>query len=319
MSQSLNWGIIGLGTIAEAFAKNLSENGKKIYGVAARDEERAITFAKNHGISKAYPSYDALLKDQMIDVVYIASINSQHFQLIKQSLENGKHVLCEKAIWHDYDELLALEKLAQEKQLILAEAMTIYHMPLMEKLKIMIAQGAIGKLQSVQADFGSLKEDDPTNRFFSKEKGGGAMLDIGIYALSFLSFFIEGKVSEIQEVQIPYAKTGVDERWNIGMVTDKSILATATLSFRSKLPKRALIAGDEGYIEIYEYPRADKAVLVKPDGSKETIEAGNAQNALYYEACHMEEAITKQDSRLVYFDLTKQTISWIDGLLSRHQ
>ncbi|MGX6977709.1 Gfo/Idh/MocA family protein [Vagococcus elongatus] len=318
MSQALNWGIIGLGEIAAAFAENLKENGKNIYGVAARDEDRAVKFAEKHGIKQAYSSYDGLLSDQAIDIVYIASINSQHFQLIKQSLENGKHVLCEKAIWHDYGELLELEKLAKERKLILAEAMTIYHMPLMEKLKTLIAEGAIGKLQSVQADFGSLKEDDPTNRFFSKEKGGGAMLDIGIYALSFLSFFIEGKAAEIQEVQIPYSKTGVDERWNIGMVTDKDILATATLSFRSKLPKRALIAGDEGYIEIYEYPRADKAVLVKPDGSKETIAAGESRNALYYEASHMEEAIAKQDSGLVYFELTKQTIFWIDGLLSRH-
>lgn len=316
MNNELNWGILGLGHIAKNFTESIMAHGKSIYGVAARDEKKAETFARTYGIKESYSSYQSLVEDEAIDVVYIASVNSQHYDLIKLCLTNGKHVLCEKAIWHHYNELLELEELAKKNGLILAEAMTIFHMPLMKKLKQLVQEGAIGSLQSVQADFGSLKEDDPTNRFFSKEQGGGAMLDIGTYALSFVSYFIQGNVTKMEKIAIPYAPTGVDERWSIGMATDENILGNVTLSFRSKLPKRALIVGVDGYFEINDYPRGEEAILVKPDGKSQTIQSGNGQDGLYYEFQGMEEAIHTKNSDKVFFELTKQTIKWMDTLLS---
>lgn len=310
------WGIVGLGNIAHRFASTMNDHGLQPYAVASRNQARSDEFKEKFNAVKSYGDYTSLFQDEDVDVVYIASINSQHFALIKEALENGKHVLCEKAIWHDSRELALLKQLADDRQLILAEAMTIFHMPLMHELKRLIASGKLGEIKQVQADFGSLKEDDPTNRFFSKEKGGGSMLDIGTYALSFLSFFSDGALVELDSFMIPYAPTGVDERWAISMRTTDDIMLTSNLSFRAKLPKRALIAGDLAYVEIMEYPRADEATIVYPDGSEEVVRAGRTEDALWYELTNMEEAIAGNREAILY-EKTAQTVDWMSTLLKR--
>ena len=178
-----NWGIIGLGNIAEEFAQNMVRL-HPIYGAAARDVRKAKTFQRKYDVLHIYSSYQELLEDDAIDIVYIATVNAQHFTNIMECLQHGKHVLCEKAIWGNYEELVTAYNYAKDHNLLLCEAMTIYHMPLFKKITEMIDEGVLGKIKLVEADLGSLKEDDPTNRFFSKELGGGAMLDIGTYTLS---------------------------------------------------------------------------------------------------------------------------------------
>ena len=151
--KKLNWGILGLGSIATSFAASFCVEDAQIYAAGSRTLEKAEQFAKEHGIEKAYGSYDELLKDPAIDVVYIATPHSHHADLIMKSLENNKHVLCEKAIVMNTKQLDAAMKLASEKQLVLAEAMTIYHMPLYQELKKRVADGSLGKLKMIQVSF----------------------------------------------------------------------------------------------------------------------------------------------------------------------
>lgn len=307
----IKWGIIGLGHIANEFAQGM-EPLHEIYAVAARDVNRAKEFQKKYNVRKVFDTYEELINSD-VDIVYIATVNSQHLKNIRACLEAGKHVLCEKAIWGDYKELKEMYDLTVEKNLLLCEAMTIYHMPLFKKIQNMIEDGVLGKIKYVQADLGSLKEDDPNNRFFSKALGGGAMLDIGTYVLSFLRYFMKGEFEEITHVMIPYP-TGVDEMWSIG-VKSENVVGNANMTFRAKLPKRAVVAGDKAYVTIYNYVRADKAILTYPDGKEEIIECGQTKDALTYEIQDIEECLMDRNVDKNYMQYTLDVVKIMDSLL----
>lgn len=309
----IRWGIMGLGNIAHEFAQGMKVL-HPIYGACARDYEKTKAFCETYQVEHSYHSYEEMLEDENIDIVYIATVNSQHYQNIMDCLKHGKHVLCEKAIWGNYEELKKAYAYAMEHQLLLCEAMTIYHMPIFTKIKEMIAQGILGKIKLVEADLGSLKEDDPQNRFFSKELGGGAMLDIGTYTLSFLRFFLEGNIQDMKHVMCKYS-TGVDEMWGIGVVTDQDEIGNANMTFRAKLPKRAVIAGDKAYITVFNYVRAQEAVLTYPDGKTETIRCGETEKALTYEIQDIEECIRNWGCGKDHMEKTMGVVYMMDRLL----
>lgn len=309
----LNWGIIGLGNIAHEFAENMI-NLHSIYAVASRDLGSAMAFKKKYQAAKAYGSYDELLNDPDVDIVYIATVNSRHYKCIMASLEHGKHVLCEKAIWGNYEEMKTACAMAKEKGLLLCEAMTIYHMPIFKEIKKMMRNEKLGKIKFVEAELGSLKEDDPTNRFFNPDLGGGAMLDIGTYGLSFVTYFLSGELSDMKHLMSPYP-TGVDEMWSIALKTSTGEIGSVNLTFRAKLPKRGIIAGEKAYISVMNYVRAEKATLVYPDGKEEILEIGETAKALQYEIQDIEEAVITGNYSLAFMDYTMKVVELMDRLL----
>lgn len=314
LMKTCNWGILGLGTIAQEFAAAMNRL-HPVYAVASRDREKAERFRQKYGATVSYGSYEELLSDPAVDIVYIATVNSQHYRNIMDCLHHGKHVLCEKAIWGNYRELEEAYALAREQGLILAEAMTIFHMPLYQEIKKLIRQGVLGKIKLVEADFGSLKEDDPNNRFFSPQLGGGAMLDIGTYGLSFVTFFLSGEITRMENLMCPYP-TGVDEMWNIGMKTSTGEMGSVTMTFRAKLPKRGIIAGDKGYLSVMNYVRPQEATLVFPDGTTQTIQAGETARAMEYEILDLEKALSSGDYTSAYMEETRQVVRLMDQLLT---
>ncbi len=291
MLNKFNWAILGCGNIANDFAREMNKMGGKIYSVANRTYEKATVFAQKYSIEKVYENIDELFADENVDVVYIATPHNKHIEYILKALENNKHVLCEKAITLNSDELNRAVKLAEEKNLILAEAMTIYNMPLYIELEKIINSGKLGVFRLAQVNFGSFKEYDMTNRFFNMDLAGGALLDIGVYALSCVRMFMTEYPDDIKS-QVKFASTGADEQSNIILKNSKDELASVTLSLHAKQPKRATICYDNGYIEIFEYPRADKATIYyTEDNSTEEIVAGKLEDALCYEIKNMESAI----------------------------
>lgn len=288
----LNWAILGPGTIAKDFAKAIEEVNGKIYAVGSRSVEKAKKFAEGYNVEKVYGNYDDMLNDKNIDVVYISTPHCNHYEYIVKSLQNNKHVLCEKAITVNGDELREVLKLAEEKKLIVMEAMTLFHMPLYKKLSNIIQNGKIGKIKMLQVAFGSLKEYDVNNRFFSKELAGGALLDIGTYALSFTRYFLSSKPSVLFTTMKKF-ETGVDEQSGIILNNKDDEMAVISLTMRAKQPKKGIVAGEKGYITVENYPRADKATITYPDGSVETIEAGDTDKALVYEVQDMNDCILK--------------------------
>ena len=211
---------------------------------------------------------------------------------MRKALAAGKHVLCEKSITLNSEELAEAVALAKKNNVILAEAMTIYHMPIYKTLNEKIQSGELGKLGLIQMNFGSYKEYDMTNRFFNRNLAGGAMLDIGVYALSFVRWFMSSCPDEVLS-QVKYAETGVDEQAGILLKNKEEEMATVILSLHCKQPKRGTIAFDKGYVEIYEYPRGQEAVITyTEDGHTEKITSGETKNALLYEVEDMEKTVS---------------------------
>lgn len=278
----INWAVLGPGTIAADFAKAINEVNGKIYAVGSRNIEKARDFANKYNIEKAYGDYDEMLKDDNIDVVYIATPHCNHYEYIIKSLNNNKNVFCEKAITVNGKQLKEIVELANEKKLIVAEAMTIYHMPLYKKLRKIVDDGKLGKIKMIQVNFGSLKEYDVTNRFFSPDLAGGALLDIGTYALSFTRYFLSSQPEEILTT-VKKFETGVDEQSGIILKNSDDEMAVISLTMRAKQPKRGIVCGELGYITVENFPRADKATITYPDGSVEIIEEGHGSKALEYE------------------------------------
>ncbi|MDK0772618.1 Gfo/Idh/MocA family oxidoreductase [Clostridium perfringens] len=305
--KKLKWGILGPGNIARDFAQALNRVNGEVYAVASRNKERAEKFARENNVKKAYGSYDEIIKDKDIDVVYIATPHSNHYEYIIKSLNNNKHVLCEKAITVNERELEEALKIAREKNLVLEEAMTLFHMPLYEKVIKKINKEDLGKVNMVQVSFGSFKEYDENNRFFNLDLAGGALLDIGTYALSFARYFLSSMPEEILST-VKKAKTGVDEESGIILKTKEDEIATISLAFRSKMPKRGIVSCDNGFITIDNFPRANKATINYLDGKVEVIECGEEEKALDYEVIFMEERIkeNKESNSLeLTYDVTK--------------
>lgn len=305
--KKLKWGILGPGNIAIDFAQALNRVNGEVYAVASRNKERAEKFARENNVKKAYGSYDEIIKDKDIDVVYIATPHSNHYEYIIKSLNNNKHVLCEKAITVNERELEEALKIAREKNLVLEEAMTLFHMPLYEKVIKKINNEDLGKVNMVQVSFGSFKEYDENNRFFNLDLAGGALLDIGTYALSFARYFLSSMPEEILST-VKKAKTGVDEESGIILKTKEDEIATISLAFRSKMPKRGIVSCDNGFITIDNFPRANKATINYLDGAVEVIECGEEEKALDYEVIFMEERIKENkesNSIELTYDVTK--------------
>ncbi len=308
--KKIKWAILGPGAIAADFAKAIIEVNGSIYAVGARSLEKSKEFARNYNIEKAYGTYEEMLKDDEINVVYISTPHSNHYQYIMESLKNNKHVFCEKAITVNSKQLQEIVHLAEEKELIVAEAMTIYHMPLYKKIRHIINSGQIGRLKIIQISFGSCKEYDVTNRFFSKELAGGALLDIGTYAISFARYFMSEQPNEVLTTMKKF-ETGVDEQSGIILKNSMDEMAVISLTMRAKMPKRGVIAGELGFITVDDFPRAGKATIHYLDGKVEVIEVGESSKALFYEVEAMNSYILNK-SRGNTLDLSIDVMTIMD-------
>lgn len=293
--RELNWATLGCGVIANELAAALAKQNRRLYSVANRTHDKAVAFAEKYNIDKVYDSIDEVFTDPDVDIIYISTPHNTHISYLRQALTNGKHVLCEKSITLNSDELSEAIALAEKNHVILAEAMTIFHMPIYKKLQEIIDSGKLGPLRLIQVNFGSYKEYDMNNRFFNRNLAGGAMLDIGVYALSLIRWFMCETPDQVVS-QVKYAPTGVDEQAGILLMNPAGEMATVTLSLHAKQPKRATIAFDQGYIEIFEYPRAMEATITyTADGHKETFREGDTTDALFYEVTDMEKAVLAGD------------------------
>lgn len=289
--KKLNWGILGTGWIATEMGDALNRVNGEIYAVCDVNLDAALKYAQKFGVQKAYGSADEMIADENVDIVYIATPHNLHHRFLIQSLKAGKHVFCEKAITVNDVQLEEAVAIAKEKNLVICDGVTLFHMPLFKKLKEIVDSGMIGTVKMVQVNFGSCKEYDVNNRFFSKELAGGALLDIGVYATSFARYFMSSKPNTILTTA-NYFETGVDETSGIILRNPEGQMAVMALTMRAKQPKRGVVAGELGYIEVNNYPRGDKATITyTSDGHVETIELGETDQALDYEVQDMQEYI----------------------------
>ena len=300
----LRWGVLGCGVIANQMAQALQLQGRIIDGVANRTHDKAVAYAEKYGIPKVYDEIDDLFADPDIDAVYITTPHNTHITYLRKALAAGKHVMCEKAITLNSDELDEAIALARENNVVLMDACTELHMPLYKELVKRTKAGDFGTVNLVQENFGSFKEYEERNRFFNPNLAGGAMLDIGIYSLTLMRLFMESTPNEHLSMMNP-APTGVDMTSGLLLHNAEGQMGVIALSLHSKQPKRAVISADKAYIEIIEYPRADEATIVWTEsGEVETFRAGERPLALCYVLADLEAAVAGDEEALAQMDVT---------------
>lgn len=287
----LRWGVIGCGVIANQMAEALAAEGRHIDGVANRTHEKAVAFADKHGVARVYDTIDDLIAAPDIDVLYLTTPHNTHITYLRKALAAGKHVLCEKSITLNSAELAEARELASAHGVQLMDACTILHMPLYKELQRRIDAGDFGRVNLIQENFGSYKEYDMKNRFFNPELAGGALLDIGVYSLTLARLFLKSQPHEALSMMNP-APTGTDETEGILLRNAEGQMVVLSLTMHSKQPKRAMISADKAYLEIMEYPRADRVSIVWTEtGAREELRVGNTAQALSYVLADMERAV----------------------------
>ena len=248
MLKIVRWGILGLGNIAQKFADDLKlVPDCKLEAVASSNSARARNFADTYKVNRFYDNYDDLFKDPKVDIIYIASLNNNHYEHSIQAIKNNKAVLCEKPLAINKSQVEDLLQLSNEKRVFLMEALWTRFNPVFDQLLTWISEGQIGKIKCIYASFsfnGTNRPDD--SRLFNLEKGGGSLLDIGIYPL-FLSYQLLGYPTSIISNAIK-SDTGVDNQMAI-ILRYKDSQALLYSSFLHNEDMSAKICGEKG--EIY--------------------------------------------------------------------
>jgi predicted dehydrogenase len=280
----IRWGILGTGRIAGIFAAGLADLGDaELVAVGSRTAAAADTFGDRYGVPRRHASYAALASDPQVDAIYVATPHTFHKENSLLCLQAGKAVLCEKPFTINAREAAELIAYARERRLFLMEAMWTRFLPLMVRLRELIAGGAIGEVRMVQADFDFRTEVNPRSRLFDPALGGGALLDVGVYPMSLASMLL-GTPSEIASLA-HLGATGVDEQSAAVLRYAGGRLAVLTSAIRIGGPHEALIRGTDGYIRIdSEWWRAARMTLVRSGRPDELIEAPMVGNGYSYEA-----------------------------------
>ncbi|WP_405799778.1 Gfo/Idh/MocA family protein [Streptomyces sp. NBC_01506] len=248
-ARTVRWGVLATGGVAATFTEDVRRMaGAEVVAVASRGEASAKAFADRFDIPRAYGDWAALVADPDVDVVYVATPHSAHRAAAGLALEAGKAVLCEKAFTLNSREARELVSLARERDLFLMEAMWMYTSPVIRRMTELIADGAIGEVRTVQADFGLQGPFAPEHRLRDPALGGGALLDLGVYPVSF-AHLILGEPDRVQADAL-LSPEGVD--LNTGMLLGWDCGATALLScsVTAATPSTATVTGTAGRIEL---------------------------------------------------------------------
>jgi predicted dehydrogenase len=245
---ALRWGVAAPGGIAQRFVQAVQDHtSQEFVAVGSRSRERARQFADAHGIPRAFGSFDELLDDTEVDVVYIASPHNVHAEMAVRALEAGKHVLVEKPFATTADEARAVASAARSAGVLAMEAMWTRYLPQADVVRQLLEHEVIGTVSLVSADFGFSLPYDPDHRIYAPALAGGALLDAGIYPISFVSSVLGRPTS--MTVTGTLAPSGVENQ--VALTLDYgSAHASVLTSTRSALPVRATIMGSEGVIDI---------------------------------------------------------------------
>jgi len=252
----IKWGIIGLGNMAKNFANSIKEvSNAKINSIASLNKTKLEIFKRDLNISSnnSFNDYNDLIKSKNIDAVYIATLNNTHLNLIKKCSEFKKNILCEKPIALNFDETkLAADHIFKNKVMCF-EGIAYRSHPQIKIIKQLIDQGEIGEIKEIKSSFGfKVKRLNPKSRIFSKELGGGSLLDLGCYPLSLLELFNKQNNNfEFMDVDGGFTKTGVDDFADASIKLNNSIICKIKVSFKENLDNKTYIQGDKGEMIIH--------------------------------------------------------------------
>ena len=330
--KQINWGIIGLGAIAYRFAESFKFIDKaKLLGVASKDSNKLKKFQEEFKIDNNYcfNNYENLLKNNNIDIIYIALPTSFHYEWISKCLEKGKKVLVEKPATMNSSEIIEIKKNYFDKEIFFFEALMYMYHPQIKKTIEFINEGKIGKLISMESSFGKdiltkknffgfkkRKKLNPENRIFNKKLGGGVVLDLGCYPVSFTTL-IASQISKIDydKVQVLNIKkeigsTDVDLDSYMELHFENNFTSKVSASFTKDLGKESTIVGTKGELLIKDTWHADPAVITVKNDSFKEVKINSNQNIYSYEIDVMSQCILDGKKKV---DFPSSTIDDIIG------
>lgn len=286
MTEKIRWGIIGLGRIARAFAEGLRHApNATLHSVASRNPRKAKAFAAEWKVPFWDGSYQALMKREEVDAVYIATPHSEHAEQAMSCMKMGKAVLCEKPLAINARQVSSMIDCAKENKVLLMEGMWSRFPPLMKQVRNIIKSGELGEIKTLHADFGFIPlKRDPVGRLLNPKLAGGSLLDVGIYPIS-LSFMIFGKPKTFATA-CHIGETGVDEQGCYVFKYNGGAMSVLHSSFLGNTSQEAFISGTEGTIKIHRQCwKPQKMTLTKLESREVTIsEMPFEGNGFNYEA-----------------------------------
>ncbi|MEJ1088467.1 Gfo/Idh/MocA family oxidoreductase [Microbacterium sp. Mu-80] len=291
----LRWGLLATGGIAAAFASDLRTAGLDLVAVGSRSQASADAFAGRFDIPRAHGSYEALAADPEVDIIYVATPHPMHHADARLALEHGKHALVEKAFTVNRAEAEDLQNLAAEKGLLVMEAMWTRYLPHMVRIREILAAGTLGEIRTVMADHTQKLPTDPAHRLNALELGGGALLDLGIYPISFI-WDVLGEPATIQATA-RLIETGADAEVATLMTHAGGAVSTSISSSRAAGPNAAVIVGTDARIEIDRVWYAPTTFrVVAPDGTVLEEYVSHVEGrGMQYQALAAETAVTGGD------------------------
>ncbi|MBC9726025.1 Gfo/Idh/MocA family protein [Streptomyces sp. TRM68367] len=320
--RSVRWGILATGGIAASFTADLVDlPDAEVVAVASRTPDAAKAFAERFGIPRAYGEWAALARDEDVDVVYVATPHSAHRAAAGLCLAAGRNVLCEKAFTLNAREAGELVALARERGSFLMEAMWMYCNPLIRRLKALVDDGAIGEVRHVQADFGLSGPFPPSHRLRDPAQGGGALLDLGVYPVSFAHLLL-GEPSDITARAV-HSEESVDLQTGALLSWESGALASVHCSIVGGTPVSASVTGSQGRIDVphgFFFP--DRFVLHRDGRDPEEVTADPAdgpRGSLKHEAREVMRALRagEAESPLVPLDGTLAVMRTLDAIRDR--
>lgn len=291
MAEQVRWGILATGLIARLFTSDLLRMGHKVTAVGSRSHEAADRFAAQFGIAKAHGSYESLYTDPEVDVVYVATPHPMHAANSIAALEAGKHVLVEKPFTINAAEARKIVNLAERKGLVALEAMWTRFLPHMIRIREIVASGTLGEIRSVVADHTQDLPDDPRHRLNAMDLGGGALLDLGIYPISF-AWDVLGAPKSIQATA-RFKATGADaEVATLFRHAGDAVSLTVSISDAAG-PNTATVIGTEARIDIDSvwYTPTNFRVYDNKRNVVEQFQSSVQGRGMQYQAAELERLI----------------------------
>lgn len=319
--RKIRWGILATGGIAAAFTADLLElkEDAEVVAVASRNDASARAFAERFGIPRAYGTWTDLADDQDVDVVYVATPHSAHRIASGLCLSAGRHVLCEKAFTVNAVEARELVDLARANRRFLMEAMWSYCNPVIRRVAGLVRDGAIGEVRAVHADFGIAGPFGPTHRLRDPAQAGGALLDLGVYPVSFAHLLL-GEPDEVQ-AWARLTEEGVDANTGMLLGYESGAVAVLSCSITAATPTTAAVTGSAGRIELpHGFFHADRFVLHRDGHEPEEFTAPHdGLHGLQHEAAEVMRCLRagELESPLVPLDGSLAVMRTLDTIRDR--
>lgn len=316
--KKIKWGIIGLGRIANSFATDLlTIPDAELYAVASRNQEKADYFADKYDAKKAYNSYEALANDPEIDAVYIATPHALHKENALMCLENGIAVLGEKPFAMNAEDVEAMIAKAQEKNVLLMEALWTYFLPHYQYVLQLLETKTYGNILKIESDFGFLRDYNTKTRLFNKAMGGGSLLDIGIYPI-FATLSTLGLPEKI-DASATFFENGIDSSCTMTFGYPNKVNAHLKSSLLEVLPTQAIFHCEKGIIKINTQFHAPTTVSILVDGIETVKEFGYKTIGYNYETIHFNQLIRdgKTESDIMTFEFSRNLIKTLDAVRNK--